>query len=625
MKTAALLLGFCTFALLPPTSLAGESDLAYLEYTIPEDAIKQGPRNTRDGQKSIRYLDATNRKVICEEIRSTRGVMRRRDLFKDGKKHGVQREWHEDGKKKLEAPYQNGLMHGVFRHWDEKGNLVGCYRMKDGSGTRRIYHSNGRLKEEQPYLEGKRHGRLVNMFDKGTTQYVCSWERGEPIGLAFGFHYNTGAISFVGNGDKDGELHGPAVDYHHKSGIEDASYYVHGKEVSAAAYRKACETDPTLPRYRKDPLEYRKLLTPEVRAVIKRYQQIEPVNIPLQVPAAWRNFLPPEPGEPDSAYLQYAIPKDAIKVGPTVRRDGRTQLRYLDKGTRQTLGVEVYSYKAKKLIKRTLLKNNKKHGVQREWREDGKKKLEEPYQNGLMHGVFRHWDEKGNLIGCYRMVKGTGMRRVYRSNGVLDEEQRFRDGLQHGLTCGQFENRNIRVLEWWKLGKLDGRAFGFHHDDGSLRFVIFYDMGSQHGPFVEYDHKRNLKMLVFCIRDKEVTAKVYEKACDTDPTLPRYRKDIQQYRKELTQDAKDIIARYKKHRPVNLPLQVPAEWRKLLPPEPGERRKPKPQSPAQAEGSLPAKATGSGNGLWIIIGAAAVGGLLGLLLLVVIRKRRSAA
>ena len=309
MRNAVLFSIALAWSTAATAAVAAYAPADHLDYDVPKDAVKLPRRPTRHGGESARYLDPASRKLICRETYDPAGVMTQRDLFKGGKKHGVQREWHASGQKKLEAPYRDGVMDGVFRHWDAKGDLVGCYRMKNGTGTKRVYHPNGRLKEEQPYLENKRHGRLVNMFDKGTVEYTCMWKSGEPIGLAFGFHYNNPAIRFIGNADKNGDPHGPAVDYRQEGQVERLLLCVHGKDVSADAYRKACETDATLPRYRKDPQEYRKLLTPRVRQLMDRYRRLPPVKIPLDGPVDAAAFLPQEsapapkevrPGAPES-------------------------------------------------------------------------------------------------------------------------------------------------------------------------------------------------------------------------------------------------------------------------------------------------------------------------------------
>lgn len=54
------------------------------------------------------------------------------------------------------------------------------------------------------------------------------------------------------------------------------------KYVSEETYAKAAATDKTLPPYFKDTNQYKTLVTPEVKALIKRYRAMSPVKIPLE-------------------------------------------------------------------------------------------------------------------------------------------------------------------------------------------------------------------------------------------------------------------------------------------------------------------------------------------------------
>jgi len=93
----------------------------YLTYAIPGDARKQGPKATRipDEQECL-YFPASGEMTRDNPLGIEllhRGTLVKRDLLKDGKKHGVQREWFPSGTIKSESPYKNGLMEGVYRVW----------------------------------------------------------------------------------------------------------------------------------------------------------------------------------------------------------------------------------------------------------------------------------------------------------------------------------------------------------------------------------------------------------------------------------------------------------------------------------------------------------------------------
>jgi antitoxin component YwqK of YwqJK toxin-antitoxin module len=99
---------------------AAEPPPEHLYYDVPKDAEKDGPSPNREGGTSVRYLDVVTKAALCEEEYTRKGVMVERKLFRNGKKHGVQRRWYDEGGKRLEEPYRDGMMDGIFRDWDEQ-------------------------------------------------------------------------------------------------------------------------------------------------------------------------------------------------------------------------------------------------------------------------------------------------------------------------------------------------------------------------------------------------------------------------------------------------------------------------------------------------------------------------
>jgi len=122
---------------------------------------------------------------------------------RNGRRHGVARIWHRNGKRASEEPYENGLLHGVCRHWNEAGRLVGEYRMIHGTGLQRDWHDNGKLQIEVSTVHGEFCGRNRIWLRDGT--------------------------------------------------LLTEQFYLHGLAVSAKTYRAAATKDKTLPRFRGKP------------------------------------------------------------------------------------------------------------------------------------------------------------------------------------------------------------------------------------------------------------------------------------------------------------------------------------------------------------------------------------
>lgn len=69
------------------------------------------------------------------------------------------------------------------------------------------------------------------------------------------------------------------------------------------------------------------------------------------------------------------------------------------------------------------LKNGKKEGIQRCWREDGMIDFEAPFKNGLNHGLYRDWTDEGSRM--YLFVRREGLLHgveVYFKNLVFFED-----------------------------------------------------------------------------------------------------------------------------------------------------------------------------------------------------------
>jgi hypothetical protein len=166
------------------------------------------------------------------------------------------------------------------------------------------------------------------------------------------------------------------------------------------------------------------------------------------------------------------------------------------------------------------------------WDESGLPEMEYGLRDGLMHGAFRTWDGDGQLleeatyiegkehgearqyqdgvcIGSYAMDHGTGLDLWYNAPGVLAEERAFRDGERHG-----FER-------WWT------------GDNQTVYEESHFSNGIEHGIFRQWNPQQKLRRGYprYVVMGQRVTKRQYQRACLSDPTLPRfYAADNQPYR-----------------------------------------------------------------------------------------------
>ena len=120
--------------------------------------------------------------------------------------------------------------------------------------------------------------------------------------------------------------------------------------------------------------------------------------------------------------------------------------------------------------------NGSLHGLIRTWHKNGVPEFEFPYDHGKLNGIAKQWNARGELLGSFEMINGTGLKRVWHENGHL-------------------------VMEYPTVaGALNGRQ------------IIFGDDGD----FLE---------ATYWIKNRKVSKKKYQEACEKDSTLPRYDDD----------------------------------------------------------------------------------------------------
>ena len=67
-----------------------------------------------------------------------------------------------------ERPHVKGLLHGTSWQWNRKGELLGTFRMRMGTGTQSYWHYNGQLRTEIPTKRGIPVGSIRRWKADGT-------------------------------------------------------------------------------------------------------------------------------------------------------------------------------------------------------------------------------------------------------------------------------------------------------------------------------------------------------------------------------------------------------------------------------------------------------------------------
>ena len=253
-------------------SVAGEEDLEqfYQRNEIPPTALKGNLHVLKNGKNGIDYVEQGTGKTIVKEEYYKNGQLRSRLLFKDGKKHGIQRAWFENGHMESEESYALGIMNGLFRCWNENGKLAGQYKMIKGTGIRKVFYASGGLQEEEPYLDNELHGIRREYFESGQIRVFGEWKNG--VSLSPGMVWlDTGEVVMFWRGDPNGKRRGIHLDLRASNPetgkrIIKASYVIDGEIVTGEEYQKQATTDPSLPRYEANPENYNALIEGTIKA-----------------------------------------------------------------------------------------------------------------------------------------------------------------------------------------------------------------------------------------------------------------------------------------------------------------------------------------------------------------------
>jgi antitoxin component YwqK of YwqJK toxin-antitoxin module len=299
MRTFALAI---VSALLLTLPLIAAQDENYLDYGIPADAIKRGPRRLRPDQDVIFYFqpgtDMTSTSIMAtptpdgvipdwkhpepmgKEWFNQNGVLVSRELFKNGVKHGVQRKWYPNGQLESEKPYKNGSMEGVFRVWDERGQLIAQYALHQGTGVVSVYNSSGQLAKNRHYDHNAEDGPQMERSEQGEI-VLYGMKKGKTIGPVFGFFAN-GSYCYISFFSENGLRVGPYIRFKQDGSVQTISWCVDGLEVKESDYAAAAARDPKLPPYYSDITQYKQLAGPDVHALFEKYQKVPKVKIPLE-------------------------------------------------------------------------------------------------------------------------------------------------------------------------------------------------------------------------------------------------------------------------------------------------------------------------------------------------------
>jgi len=196
--------------------------------SIPANARKRVKMRHANGAKSVCHY-FKNRKKVGVRFFDDDGSMSMEFGVKDGKEHGNHYEW-VSGKLVFFQKIRNGLAYGTAKQWSsETGMLISSFKMNNGNGID-LWWSD---------WPGQVH--LADAF---------FYKNGKPHGVEWHLDYNESI-----NIEKqwfNGKWHGIYRSWKNSRTLDKGfpRFYIKNRPVTKAKYLKACENDPTLPKYK---------------------------------------------------------------------------------------------------------------------------------------------------------------------------------------------------------------------------------------------------------------------------------------------------------------------------------------------------------------------------------------
>jgi len=269
-------------------SAANGEEFEYLDYSISSGADKYGPVATRESEVTYtKYFskgaNPRDAKALLGVQYRRNGVLVKRELYKKGKLHGVQKKWYPNEKIKTESPYREGIMHGDFKHWNENGQLIGQYKMRNGDGVITIFFDNGNLARVEFYKDNLKQGWYLEFYQNGNLKCINKMVHGKYIPkMNVAFHGSGKLYLMAMSDDQDHLKNGILIYFHEDDTLQEISYYLKGNKVNKAQYAAAQKKDETLPPLFANAPKYKETLSLEIKGLIEAYKTVEPVKIPLK-------------------------------------------------------------------------------------------------------------------------------------------------------------------------------------------------------------------------------------------------------------------------------------------------------------------------------------------------------
>ena len=170
-----------------------------LDYTSSQPYKKVLRVFRKEGKSSSKITTYHSNGMVCQYLEA-----------EEMRAHGAYREWHPNGKIKIEAYIIGGtadisaaaqkdwLFDGTNQVWDEKGQLLAKILYEKGvmEGTSIYFYPSGAIEKEIPFKKNILEGELVEYHLAGNIRSKTNFQKGAKNGISLGY-FTHGKLSWI--------------------------------------------------------------------------------------------------------------------------------------------------------------------------------------------------------------------------------------------------------------------------------------------------------------------------------------------------------------------------------------------------------------------------------------------
>lgn len=201
---------------------------------IAPNVVEQTTREfRRDGGAIYHRLTACvlNGEVVGQRAYAENGQLVTETPLRNGRKHGREFQWEDDGRLLLVEPYVNGKVNGTAKQYGRNGSVIGTYNLRHGTG-----YDIWRVEDE----DGATHISEIHTLVDGLPHGYEWWLTTKPHIVRHELHWH------------EGEYHGIERQWNLANKLRRGfpRYWINGSRVTKRSYLRAAKTDHSLPPFR---------------------------------------------------------------------------------------------------------------------------------------------------------------------------------------------------------------------------------------------------------------------------------------------------------------------------------------------------------------------------------------